>query len=308
MRARSKERLSPWLLMATAAALFSVMNFVAHRSGAAGGAHWTWIAATRAVVGAIVGVVVARLRRRPVFVRPLPIMWLRSVLGTVAMGCTFFALGRSELPLGDATTLLNLTPLLLALLAPLVLGERSGRGVWGPLALSAGGVLLIVRPSFLFGGADAIPTAAAIPAMVALVGSAFSAFAMMSLRRASKGDVAEAIVVHFSLFGAVTLGALAFVLRAPAPSATELPWLLVAGACGGLAQIAMTTAYARATAARLSGVGYLAVPFSAMLGAIALGEVPTRWTVVGMVLVVAGGLLLARPGAPSSDSTRPATK
>lgn len=312
VRARSKERLSsssspsPWLLMATAAALFSVMNFVAHRSSAS--THWTWVAATRAVVGAIVGIGVARVRGRPAFVRPSPIMWLRSVLGTVAMGCTFFALGRRELPLGDATTLLNLTPLILALLAPLVLRERSGRGVWGPLALSAAGVLLIVRPSFLFGGADSIPTAAAIPAMVALVGSTFSAFAMMSLRRASKGDVAEAIVVHFSLFGAVTLGGAALVLNAPPPPPAQLPWLLVAGACGGLAQVAMTTAYARAPAARLSGVGYLAVPFSAVLGAIALGEVPTRWTVVGMVLVVAGGLLLARAGAAPADSARPETK
>lgn len=277
--------------MATAAALFSVMNFVAHRAGSP---DWTWVACTRAMVGTIVAVSVARLRGRRAFVRPTRIMWLRSILGTVAMACTFYALGRHELPLGDTTTLLNLTPIILALLAPVVLGERSGRSVWGSLALSATGVVLIVRPSFLFGG-HGIPVAGAVPAGVALVASTFSAFAMMSLRRASTGDNPEAIVVHFSLFGTVVLSTLAFVSGAPLPHLGDVPWLALAGLSGGLAQIAMTTAYARGAAARVSGVGYLAVPFSALLGAIALAEIPSRWTLFGMVLVVGGGVLLARP-------------
>jgi drug/metabolite transporter (DMT)-like permease len=278
--------------MALAAALFSIMNFVAHRVAT----PWTWVAASRAIVGTVVAVGVARTRGRAPFVRPTRIMWLRSILGTLAMGATFFALGRRELPLGDTTTLLNLTPLILALLAPFVLGERSGRSVWGPLALSASGVVLIVRPSFLFGGHGSIPLGATVPAGVALLASTFSAFAMMSLRWASRSDQStpEAIVVHFSLFGATTLSIAALVLGAPLPRPTELPWLLLAGACGGLAQIAMTTAYARATAARVSGVGYLAVPFSAALGALALGEIPAPFTLAGMVLVVVGGLLLTR--------------
>ncbi len=287
--------------MALAAALFSVMNFVGHRLAVTQELAWPWVAAARALVGTAVGITVARMRGRAPFVRPTPIMWVRSILGTIAMACTFYALGRRELPLGDTTTLLNLTPIMLALLAPIVLKEHSGRRVWGPLALSATGVVLIVRPSFLFGGEGAISSAAAVPAGVALLASTFSAFAMMSLRFASRsergtGTTPEAIVVHFSVFGAVTLTSLALGSGARVPVLHELPWLLVAGLCGGLAQIAMTTAYSRATAARVSGVGYLAVPFSALLGALALAEIPKPFTLVGMALVVLGGLLLTRGG------------
>ncbi|CAN5393306.1 hypothetical protein BH09MYX1_BH09MYX1_63290 [soil metagenome] len=297
--------MSPWALMTIAAALFSVMNFIAHRSGNT--THWTWIACTRAIVGTVVAISAARLRGLSAFVKPSRIMWVRSIFGTVAMAATFYALARRELPLGDTTTLLNLTPLFLGLLAPIVLGERSGRTVWGPLALSASGVLLIVRPSFLFGGAH-VPTTAAVPAFVAIGASTFSAFAMMSLRRASRGDSPEAIVVHFSLFGAVTLSTLALVLGAPRPPLADVPWLLAAGACGGLAQLAMTRAYSRAAAARVSGMGYLAVPFSAILAAVALAEVPSKWTVLGMALVVSGGIFLARPRAELADVTAAAVQ
>lgn len=278
--------------MATAAALFSVMNFIAHRAGST--VHWTHIAMTRAVVGSLVGIAVAIVRRRPAFVVPSRIMWLRSVLGTVAMGCTFFALSKPSLPLGDATTLFNLTPLILAVLAPVVLGERSGRAIWGPLALSAIGVVAIVRPTFLFGGSHALPASAALPAAIAALAATFSAFAMMSLRRASAGDGPEAIVVHFSLFGSASFAVLAAVTGAPWPRFTDFAWLSLAGLCGGLAQLAMTSAYARAPAARVSGIGYLAVPFSAMLGAAWMGEIPTGWTLAGMLLVVVGGVVLAR--------------
>jgi drug/metabolite transporter (DMT)-like permease len=58
----------------------------------------------------------------------------------------------------------------------------------------------------------------------------------------------------------------------------------------------MTRAYALERAARVSGVSYLQVVVSALLGAIALHEWPSPRTAAGMALVVAGGLVVAVAG------------
>jgi drug/metabolite transporter (DMT)-like permease len=278
--------------MALAATLFATMNFLARL--ASGHAHWTLVACVRATIGAAIGFAVARARGKAAFVPTTRLMWQRSVLGTIAMGCTFYALGRRELPLGDTATLLNLTPIVLALVAPLFLKEQSSRQVWVAILVAAAGVVLIVRPTFLFGGTHALGDAAIVPAVVAVVASVFSAFAMMSLRRVSAGLNAEAIVVHFSLTGAVALGLVALAARAPLPSVTDALPLLGAGVCAGFAQLAMTRAYAMQHATRVSGVGYLAVPISALLGAAWLHEWPAKLALLGMALVVAGGLLITR--------------
>lgn len=55
------------------------------------------------------------------------------------------------LPLADATVLSRLSPLLIALLAPHLLGEPHSRGVWLALPFSLAGVLVMARPPLLFG-------------------------------------------------------------------------------------------------------------------------------------------------------------
>lgn len=275
--------------MATSAALFALMSFLARISGAH--AHWTVVAAVRAAVGAAVAIAVARVRGVPAFVHPTRIMWTRSAFGTAAMTCTFFALARPELPLGDASTLFNLTPVFVAALAPLVLRERAGRQATIALALSLAGTILVLRPSWLFAGAS-LPPAAVTPAVVAVIGAFFSALAMLSLRRATADEPVEAIATHFSLTAAVVLGALALAF-APAPPLASLAPMVGAGACAGLAQLAMTRAYALEPAARVSPVGYLQIVFTSLLGVALLGEHVSPMSLGGMALVILGGVVLA---------------
>ena len=54
----------------------------------------------------------------------------------------------------------------------------------------------------------------------------------------------------------------------------------------------MTRAYALERAARVSGMSYLSVVTSALLGAAVLSEVPTPGALAGMALVVTGGLIV----------------
>jgi drug/metabolite transporter (DMT)-like permease len=278
--------------MAASALLFAAMNFFARLASTH--VSWTVVGTTRALVGGIVAIAIARIRVAPMRVRDRRGIWGRSLWGTAAMGCTFYALACGDLPLGDAATLLNLTPVFLAVLTPLLLGERSGRRVAVALPLSLGGAVLILHPPFLFGGAAATSGAAHVAAMVAVLGALSASFAMMMLRRIGPHESPEAIAIHFSLTAAALLGVLALphLRDLVGASPRELALIVLAGVSAGVAQLCMTRAYSLERAARVSGVGYLAVVASALLGAAALHEWPTPQTTLGMALVITGGLVV----------------
>jgi drug/metabolite transporter (DMT)-like permease len=274
--------------MSASACGFALMNFFAHVASRE--VHWTLIVATRGFVGAAVTFGIARVRGSTLVVRDRRGLLLRSGFGTVSMFCTFYALGEASLPLGDAVTLLNTTPIFLALLAPVLLGERGGRRVFFALPPSVAGLVLIVRPQFLFHGGSLAPSAL-IAAAVALLGGFSASIAWAMLRRIGPRESAEGITLWFSLIAATA----ALVLAAPhlsVPSPRALAAMLAAGGFGGLAQIAVTRAYALERAARVAGLAYLAVVVDAILGALALHEWPSAMTLVGMGLVVTGGLVV----------------
>ncbi len=121
------------------------------------------------------------------------------------------------------------------------------------------------------------------------------------LRRVGQSESAETIAVHFSWFAAAVFWLLSVpTLRAGLGAAffdaTTVGEMVVAGLCAGFAQIAMTRAYGLASAARVSSMGYLNVVASALLGALGTGHIPTLSASFGMLLVVAGGLLVTFGG------------
>jgi drug/metabolite transporter (DMT)-like permease len=292
--------------MAGGAVLFAWMNFFARLASSS--ASWMTVGAVRALIGALVAIAVARMRGASLVAKDRRAIFWRSLFGTSAMLATFYALSSRTLSLGDTVTLLNLTPVFLAVLAPIFLRERTSLAVAFALALSLGGVVLILHPSFAWQDAGLTRgPAAATTATVAVLASFLASIAMMMLRRMGPTETAEAIAAHFSLFAAATLSALAlFDLRLP--TLRDAAFMVAAGVCAGFAQIAMTRAYALERAARVSGVGYLAVVASALLGAAVLGERPTLGAIGGMALVVSGGLLVTFTKDASDEAPAPPTR
>lgn len=289
--------------MAVSAVLFATMNFFARLVGEGGHVPWAHVGAARALTGAGLAFAIARARGATLAARDPKGMWLRSALGTAAMLCTFYALSKKALPLGDTTTLLNLTPVFLAFLTPKLLGERSGSRVFVALFVSLTGVVILLRPAALFGGLALGPDQWLVGS-VATLASVFAAFAMIMLRKIGQTETPEAVAMHFSLVAATTL----FLVSVPTlaiPPAKDALYMLMAGLSAGLAQVCMTRAYALERAARVSAVGYVAVVTSALLGAVALHEWPTKTALAGMALVVGGGLVIALEKAPSAEKKRP---
>jgi drug/metabolite transporter (DMT)-like permease len=263
-----------WMVLAQLC--FAVMN-VSTRLGAAT-MPWPEIAAARFLIGAGIAVVLARLRGSSLRATDRVGTRWRSGYGTLAAIGSFFALGSDRIGVADAATLTATAPIFVALLSGPLLGERVGARVWAAVGLAFAGIVALLQPSFSL----AWPVV-----LVATLGALSYAMAMIWLRRIGPGESHEAVVLHFSLTGLVTM----LLLALPAwrwPDARGLWYLLGAGVGGGGAQLAMTRAYALQRAAPVTALGTLGILFTYLLALPLFPEHPTGWQIAGSALVILG--------------------
>lgn len=242
--------------------------------------------------------------------RQRPILLLRSGLYWTYVSLWWHAL--AGMPVGDATAMVYCAPLLTALFGWLLLGERVPPKVFGCLALSLVGVGLITRPTFLFGhgtnGAEYSRGA------LCACGSAVVGGLLPVLVRKSR-ECHWATVEHVAALGssavftpaALALHALGHrdVDPGESPEAWEglpdLRQLLLLGlvALVGFAALGLQTfGYQRERAARASAMNFLEIPFSYVLQFLLFGDLLRPAQGLGMLLVVASGLLNLYSGVP----------
>ena len=123
------------------------------------------------------------------------LLLLRGLTGFGGLMCFFYAISR--LPLADTTVIQYTNPVFTAVLAGLFLAERTERKDLLGLVLSMAGVVLVARPSFLFGGFTAGLNLAAVG--VALLGAIFAASAYTVVRKLGETEHELVIVMSFPL-------------------------------------------------------------------------------------------------------------
>ncbi|HEU4681050.1 MAG TPA: DMT family transporter [Gemmatimonadales bacterium] len=279
--------------MAVAQVFFAGMN-VFTRLGAR---HlpWSEIAATRFLIGALIAIALARYRGSSLRITDRPNTWRRSLFGTLAAVCTFYALSSPRLALGDAATLTATAPIFVALLSGPLLGERVGGRIALAIGLGFAGIVAVVRPSLEI----ALPVAA-----VATLGAGFYALAMIWLRRIGPGETHEAIVLHFSLVALAITVALALPVW-EWPDWQSGLFLLGVGLTGGGGQMAMTRAYSLHRAAPVTALAGLGIVLTHLLAVPVFGDQPAGWQVAGALLVIGASALLATGRDPDlSRATR----
>lgn len=218
----------------------------------------------------------------------------RGLVGFVGMHCFFYSL--TTLPLADATVIQLTNPLLVALAAPLVLGEALRRSDLAGVLLGLLGVVLLARPSFLV-GAVSVPLDP-LGLAAALVATCASAGAYLLVRKLRETEHPAVVVLQFPLLVVpLTLPLVIPVWVWPTPS----EWLLLlgVGAVTQVGQVKMTEALQLEPAARATAVSYVQLVFAAVYGALFFAEPPTGWTIAGSLAVGAGTLLVARASAPA---------
>jgi drug/metabolite transporter (DMT)-like permease len=248
------------------------------------------VSALRYCFGAFgLGVYVALSHGRAGFVLPRPGLQLGRG-AAVALATICFFMGVMAMPLADATAIQFTSPILTALLAPLVLGERTHRATWAATLLAFAGVLVVLRPNLL-----EIGLAALFP-----IGAAFGMSWLMMLNRMTAG-AAPVMVMQF------ILAAVAAPLLVAAAAALHFagfpigwPSAEVVAKCVGVAVFATAghtlifAAVARASASVVAPMTYVQLLVAAGLGWLWFGDAPDLATFGGAALIIGGGLLLWR--------------
>ncbi len=226
----------------------------------------------------------------------LPQHLARSAAGLGAMYCFFYAI--AHLPLAEATLLNYSTPLFIPFIAAAWLGERIPRGLWQILIMGMVGVVLILKPGL------ALFTPAAL---VGLASGILAAFAMTGIRRLSRTEPVTRIVFYFTAFSAV-VSAVPLLWRWQTPGPEWWGALIAIGVLATAAQLFLTRAYRCAPAAQVGPFTYMTVVFAATAGWLFWDEIPDGLSLLGALLVMAGGVYTIRQAgryAPTADVPPP---
>jgi drug/metabolite transporter (DMT)-like permease len=215
--------------------------------------------------------------------------WLMSLRGLTLVAVTLLGqLALKTLPLAETTALIFVAPLLVALLAAPLLGEKVRLRTW--LATIAGfvGVLLIARPGgSLFG-----------PGVAYALGAALSYAAYQILTR----KLAATEHPMRLLFYTALLGTLAMLPALPVywdgiwPTPTQSLLIVSLGLYGGIGHFLLIRAFHATSASLLAPLIYTQLVWATLLGWLVFDHFPDFLTVVGMMVIGASGLSLAIRG------------
>lgn len=214
---------------------------------------------------------------------------LQAVRSLLLMGCTLcFSSALARIPLADTTAVNFASPLFTLVLAALWLGEAVGRRRRIGVLVGFVGVMVAVRPPFLTG-------APLDPWYLLPLGSAFLfAFYNILTRRLASVDDPRTTILHTGV--AATLGTS---LLQPFvwtwPSAGDWGLLVLIGAIGAVSHGLLVLAYTRAPASLLAPLSYTQLVWATLAGWLVFGDAPDIWTVLGALIIAAGGVLAVLP-------------
>lgn len=221
-------------------------------------------------------------------VDPIGHVW-RGLMGTLAMGLGFLAIGL--LPLPEVVAIGYTAPLLVTILAAMFLGERIRLIRLGALLLGLIGVSLVLLPRMTTLDNEVTSRLETIGALAALLAAVFSALAQVFARKLVATETTGAIVFYFSIMSTL-LALLTLPLGWQWPTSVEFIFLVTAGLLGGIGQILLTESYRNAEVAVIAPFDYTSMVFSIGIGYFIFSEQPTRLMLTGAALIMMAGIII----------------
>jgi drug/metabolite transporter (DMT)-like permease len=205
----------------------------------------------------------------------------RAVMFVVMTGLNFWAL--QYLQLAITSSIFFIVPILTALIAAPMLGERIDAGRWAAIVAGFAGVLIIVRP----GSAEFHPAM-----LLTLANSVLYAIFNLMTRHLAAYDPPETIQYLPAVGAALLLTP--FALAAGGWPSGWLEWSVACamGAVGGLGHYLLAAAHRYAPATVIAPFLYQQVLYMALFGYVVFGDVPAPAVGVGAAIVIASGLYL----------------
>ena len=225
------------------------------------------------------------------------LLLFRGTMGFLALLAYFYIM--AYIPLGVAVTYNKTSPIFVAIFAYLFLGEKLPKSA--SLAIVAGfiGIVMVARPDgFAFTKYD----------LLGIFSGVGAALAYTSIRELRKYYDTRAIVLSF--MGVGTLGPILLMILAPyvksedldflfaeyiSPAGWEWGMILGLGLFATVSQILMTKAYELTKAGIVGTISYSNIIFAVIIGVMLGDPVPDIWTVLGIILIIAAGVLVSLP-------------
>lgn len=242
--------------------------------------------AWRSVIGfAIVCLLIAFTRQGFAQIRTRqPLLHIkRNILHFTGQNLWFFAL--TLIPLSQLVALEFTNPIWVALLAPLLLGERLTRARMLAVALGFAGVLIVARP-----GIDPLGLGH-FAALGAAIGFALNT---IYTKKIMAFDGVLCVLFWMTASQAVMGFALGVWGGFPWPSVTVWPWLVVVGLTGLSAHYCLTSALTHAPASIVAPMEFLRLPVISVVGMAVYAEPLMLSVFAGAVLILGANLLNMR--------------
>lgn len=210
----------------------------------------------------------------------------RSLAGTVSLLMFFY--GIAHLPLATAITFSYTSSIFLAVLSVVILKQLPSRLTWFALVVGFVGIVMLLRPTILSVGV--------MPSLIGLSSGLIAGYAYLQVRELSLlGEPTWRIVFYFSALASIGAGlATTFFKGWTSVSMEAVPYLLGIGLSAVAGQVAMTHAYKVGRKFMVAALSYLVVVLSAIYGAYVFGETLSTVAILGIVLIVASGVLAGK--------------
>jgi drug/metabolite transporter (DMT)-like permease len=222
--------------------------------------------------------------RRFRLIRQWPLAFLRGTFGAVAQLLFYFSLGHIEF--ATVTTILFSTALFSVAFSVPLLREQVGAFRWLAVSVGFAGVIMVVGP-----GSDAFSPVALLP----MGAAALYALSGITARLIDR-DVPNALVYLYSAFAAL-ISAIILALTtttgfSPITSWSDLALILAMGMIGGSGVICLLISYRLAPPSILAPFNYFGILSAFFLGWLIFNETPVDRLFPGVILILAGGLLV----------------
>lgn len=245
----------------------------------------------------LVGISIYKVPLKQTGGKPL-LLFFRGFIGFAALLAYFYIM--AHIPLGEAVTYNKTSPLFVALFAYIYLHEKLHPSALFAVVLGFGGIVLVAQPQG--GSFDKYD-------ILGLFSGIGAALAYTSIRELRKYYDTRSIVMSF--MGVGSIAPLFLMLITPYVNVSdEFDWMFAAfvmpggiewvyvGAVGFFAtisQLLMTKAYELTKAGIVGTISYSNIVFALFIGMMLGDPVPDFWTLLGIILVILSGLLVALP-------------
>jgi drug/metabolite transporter (DMT)-like permease len=253
------------------------------------------MAATRYMVGSgVLAIMLARAEGLRALALPRDrLQWVRGIaISCSAMGM-FLAVW--VMPLATATTIQFTQPMITAVLATVLLGERARPSTWLATLVAFGGVFLALRPNFATAGWGVL---------FPVVGATGMAVTIIANRRSAGRASTLALQYYMSVTAMIFLAATTVVMHLAGPAnfhvhATD--WTVLArcaliGLTATLAQWLIFMGTVKAGAGTIAPMTYGQLLMATMFGYLFFGDRPDALSFLGAAIIIGAGLYLWATG------------